>query len=334
MPLRFEGNQVPRWAKDPNIGHKFINARAETAAVKPSFRSAYSRRRCLVPVDGFYEWRREGEVRQPWLIAPCDEGIVAFAGLWERWRVPEGAVLRGLLSERSAGDVVETFTILTTEANETMKALHHRMPVILAYEAGEQWLAGDDLALGPTPEDLLATPADPLDRSGRCHVPTVHQVADEWRQLHHVTVYNTPTAGVDEKMSTNRHQAASGRSRTRAVVVESLAVSRQPRAGTDDHWSSCGGLRSRSDGTNHADSLFHPNNDRANRVWSPRHTKRFTTSWIIVCRSTMRAVPNEVGRRESATLSIRYLELYAHYALFVDLPDETLGIHPITIART
>ena len=146
---------VAGWAKDPNIGHKLINARAETAAVKPSYRAAYSRRRCLVPADGFYEWRREGELRQPWLIAPRDGGIVAFAGLWERWSVPEGAVLRGSLSERRAGDVVETFTILTTEANTTMRALHHRMPVILAHEAGEQWLAGDNVVLGPAPDDLL-----------------------------------------------------------------------------------------------------------------------------------------------------------------------------------
>ena len=100
---------IPGWAKDPSIGHKLINARAETAAVKPSFRAAYSKRRCLVPADGFYEWRREGEVRQPWLIAPRDGGIVAFAGLWERWSVPEGAVLRGSLSERRSGDIVETF---------------------------------------------------------------------------------------------------------------------------------------------------------------------------------------------------------------------------------
>ena len=133
---------IPGWAKDPGIGHKLINARSETMAVKLSFRAAYSRRRCLVPADGFYEWRREGEVRQPWLIAPRDGGIVAFAGLWERWRVPEGAVLRGSLAERRSGDIVESFAILTTEANETMQALHHRMPVILAHEAGEQWLAG------------------------------------------------------------------------------------------------------------------------------------------------------------------------------------------------
>ena len=147
---------IPGWAKDPSIGHRLINARAETAAVKPSFRGAYSKRRCLVPADGFYEWRREGEVRQPWLIAPRDGGIVTFAGLWERWRVPEGAELRGSLSERRPGEVVETFTILTTEANATMQALHHRMPVILAHEAGEQWLSGDDVAPGPAPDDLLA----------------------------------------------------------------------------------------------------------------------------------------------------------------------------------
>ena len=102
MPLRFEGNQVPRWAKDPSIGHKLINVRAETAAVKPSFRAAYSKRRCLVPADGFYEWRREGEVRQPWLIAPRDGGIVAFAGLWERWRVTEGTAAAFVLSRTGA----------------------------------------------------------------------------------------------------------------------------------------------------------------------------------------------------------------------------------------
>ena len=146
---------VPAWAKDPRIGHKLINARAETAAVKPSFRSAFSKRRCLVPADGYYEWRREGPVREPWLIAPRAEGLMAFAGLWERWRVPEGAALRGSLSERRPGDVVETFTILTTGANDAMLELHHRMPVILPPEAFEPWLAGEDVRLGPAPEDLL-----------------------------------------------------------------------------------------------------------------------------------------------------------------------------------
>ena len=146
---------IPVWAKDPGIGHKLINARAETAAVKPAFRAAFSKRRCLVPADGFYEWRREGSVRQPWLIARRDGDLMAFAGLWERWRVPEGAALRGSLSERRPGHAVETFTILTTEANDTMRALHHRMPVILPKEEFELWLAGEAVRLGPAPEDLL-----------------------------------------------------------------------------------------------------------------------------------------------------------------------------------
>lgn len=146
---------IPGWAKDPSIGHKLINARAETAATKPSFRSAFTKRRCLVPADGYYEWRRAGTARQPWLIASRDGGLMAFAGLWERWRVPEGAVLRGSLAERSPGDTVETFTVLTTEANETVRAVHHRMPVILAPEAFEPWLSGADVALGPGPEHQL-----------------------------------------------------------------------------------------------------------------------------------------------------------------------------------
>jgi len=147
---------VPAWAKDPGIGHKLINARAETATVKPAFRAAFSKRRCLVPADGYYEWRREGAVRQPWLVARRDGAPMAFAGLWERWRVPEGAVLRGSLAERRPGDVVETFTLLTTEANAVIRALHPRMPVILPPEAFEPWLSGEEVRLGPAPEDGLA----------------------------------------------------------------------------------------------------------------------------------------------------------------------------------
>ena len=147
---------IPAWAKEPGIGHKLINARAETAAAKPSFRAAFARRRCLVPVDGFYEWRREGPVRQPWLIAPRDGGLMAFAGLWERWRVPEGVKLPGSLAERRPGETIETFAILTTEANETMRALHHRMPVVLLPETFQPWLSGEEVELGPVCEDLLA----------------------------------------------------------------------------------------------------------------------------------------------------------------------------------
>ena len=147
---------IPAWAKDPAVGHKLINARAETAAVKPAFRAAFSKRRCLIPADGFYEWRREGSVRQPWLIARRDGGPMALAGLWEGWRVPEGVELRGSLAERRPGDVVETFTILTTEASATMRALHDRMPVILPAEAFGPWLSGEGVRLGPAPEDWLA----------------------------------------------------------------------------------------------------------------------------------------------------------------------------------
>ena len=100
---------IPAWTKDPGIGHKLINARAETAAVKRAFRAAFAKRRCRVAADGFYEWRGEGSVRQLWLIARRDGGPMAFAGLWEGWRVPESAVLRGSLAERRPGDVVETF---------------------------------------------------------------------------------------------------------------------------------------------------------------------------------------------------------------------------------
>ena len=146
---------IPAWAKDPAIGHKLINARAETAAVKPAFRAAFSKRRCLVPVDGYYEWRREGSVRQPWLIARRDGGPMALAGLWERRRVPEGTALRGSLAEHRRGDVVETFTILTTEASATMRALHHRMPVILPEEDYEHWLSGANVRLGPAPQHWL-----------------------------------------------------------------------------------------------------------------------------------------------------------------------------------
>ena len=147
---------IPAWAKDPGIGHKLINARAETAAVKPAFRAAFARRRCLVPADGFYEWRREGAVRKPWRIARRDGAPMAFAGLWERWRVPEGAALRGSLAECRAGEVVETFTLITTEANATLRALHHRMPVLLREEAFGPWLSGEEVRLAPAPEDWLA----------------------------------------------------------------------------------------------------------------------------------------------------------------------------------
>ena len=90
---------IPAWAKDPAIGYRLINARSETVAEKPSFPSAYRRRRCLIPADGFYEWQHLGKIRQPWLFGLRDGAPYALAGLWERWTVPEGAALTGSLAE-------------------------------------------------------------------------------------------------------------------------------------------------------------------------------------------------------------------------------------------
>ncbi|MDE0050393.1 MAG: SOS response-associated peptidase [Rhodospirillales bacterium] len=146
---------IPSWAREPNIGYKLINARTETAAEKPSFRSAWRHRRCLIPADGFYEWRREGKTRQPWLFGLKDAAPFAFAGLWESWAVPAGAALTGSLAERSPGDTVGTFTILTTAANETVTPVHGRMPVILPEDAYGPWLAGEEVPLAPYPADAM-----------------------------------------------------------------------------------------------------------------------------------------------------------------------------------
>ena len=168
---------IPAWAKDHAIGHKLINARSETAAEKPSFRSAFRHRRCLIPADGFYEWKRRGGTRQPWLFGLGDGEPMVFAGLWERWTVPEGAALTGSLAERSPGDAVETCTILTTAANETVSPVHGRMPVILPPEAWDVWLAGEEVPLGPYPaDDMTAHPVSthvnrPANDDPRCVEP-------------------------------------------------------------------------------------------------------------------------------------------------------------------
>ena len=146
---------IPPWAKEPNIGYRLINARSESVRTKPSFRSAWRSRRCLIPADGFYEWTGERKARQPWLITMKEGGLFCFAGLWERWRVPAGLALTGSLADLQEGDALETCTILTTAANADISRIHHRMPVILPLESCEPWLAGDDMALGPTPPDTM-----------------------------------------------------------------------------------------------------------------------------------------------------------------------------------
>jgi putative SOS response-associated peptidase YedK len=118
---------VPSWANDPAIGNRLINARAETAAQKPAFRTAFQRRRCLIVADGFYEWQRTGRAKQPYFIRFRDDRPFALAGLWETWEGPDHSAL-------------ETCTILTTEPNELVGPIHDRMPVILPPEVISAWL--------------------------------------------------------------------------------------------------------------------------------------------------------------------------------------------------
>ena len=118
---------IPAWAKDPAMGAKLINARAETLAEKPSFRSAFKYRRCLIPTDGFYEWQRIGTKKQPYLFGLADRQPFAFAGLWEHWQSADGSE-------------IESCTIITTAANSLMRSIHDRMPVILQLQDYQQWL--------------------------------------------------------------------------------------------------------------------------------------------------------------------------------------------------
>ena len=121
---------VPSWAKDPAIGSRMINARSETVAEKPSFRSAIKHRRCLIPSSGFYEWLREGTSKTPYYLHLKDGSPMVYAGLWESWKSPEG-------------EVVESCSILTTEANSLIAAIHDRMPVILHPSEYPFWLNRD-----------------------------------------------------------------------------------------------------------------------------------------------------------------------------------------------
>jgi putative SOS response-associated peptidase YedK len=124
---------VPAWAKDRAIASRLINARSESVAEKPAFRRAFAARRCLLPADGFYEWRKEGAAKQPYRITLADGEVFAFAGLWEHWRDGEG------------GEDLETCTILTTEAHPSIAEIHPhpRMPVILPSDDYAAWLDRD-----------------------------------------------------------------------------------------------------------------------------------------------------------------------------------------------
>ena len=119
---------VPHWAKEPSIGAKLNNARGESVAEKPSFRDAFKRRRCLVPANGFYEWKPEGKIKQPYYISPKDGQPKAMGGLWESWKTPDGGILR-------------TVCIVTVGPNAVMEPIHDRMPVIVPPERWQDWLA-------------------------------------------------------------------------------------------------------------------------------------------------------------------------------------------------
>lgn len=118
---------VPWWSKEPAIGARMINARAETLSTKPAFREPFERRRCLILADGFYEWKREGSRKIPMRIRQPDGRPFAFAGIWDRWRDPQGQPLH-------------TCAIVTTAANELLRPIHDRMPVILGRSDREAWL--------------------------------------------------------------------------------------------------------------------------------------------------------------------------------------------------
>jgi putative SOS response-associated peptidase YedK len=157
---------VPSWAKDSAIASKLLNARAESLAERPAFRNALSRRRCLIPADGFYEWIQEGKLRQPYYIRRRDGGIFAFAGLWDEWRGADTTDLDGPSGSHAtsgeAGPPLRSCVIVTVPANPLLTTIHSRMPALLLPDQESAWIdpastsAADLLPLlRPCPESLL-----------------------------------------------------------------------------------------------------------------------------------------------------------------------------------
>lgn len=160
---------VPFWAKDLKIGAKMINARAETVATKPAFRSAFKKRRCLVVADGFFEWKKEGKTKQPFYISRFDSQPFIMAGLWESWSDKENA----------ESDPIETCSVITTTANSIMEPLHHRMPVILEQQNFDFWLDHnfsdrerlESLLVPFEPDELRTYPVDTIVNKAGNDVP-------------------------------------------------------------------------------------------------------------------------------------------------------------------
>jgi putative SOS response-associated peptidase YedK len=147
----FRWGLIPSWAKDPKIASRLFNARSETVATSGAFRDSFRKRRCIVPADGFYEWKRDGVGRQPYLIRRADGEPLALAGLWSAWRDPE--------TDRTR----RTFTILTTTPNALMATLHDRMPVLLEPRDWELWLDPELTDVGELHGLLGSAPDGPLE---------------------------------------------------------------------------------------------------------------------------------------------------------------------------
>ena len=160
---------IPHWATDARSGSKMFNARAETLTTSPVFREAFKRKRCLVPVDGFYEWKREGTIRQPYRITRPDARPLALAGLWTGWRDPATETVR------------RTFTIITSAPNAAMADVHDRMPVIVPEAAWDRWLDPDPADRGEL--HALLAPSDAVELEIRAVSRLVNDVRNDGPEL-------------------------------------------------------------------------------------------------------------------------------------------------------
>jgi putative SOS response-associated peptidase YedK len=147
----FKWGLIPFWAKDTKVGYKMINARAETVGEKPSFKNAYQKRRCIIPLSGFYEWKRDQQVKRPYCIFMKDHTIMSLAGIWERWKSPQ------------EDQEVFSFSIITTQANSLMEKIHDRMPVILDQKDEEAWLDPKNESISELNRLLDPCPSEKID---------------------------------------------------------------------------------------------------------------------------------------------------------------------------
>ncbi len=151
---------IPGWAKERAIGNRLINARGETVAEKPSFRDAFRKRRCLIPADGFYEWKKLSTGKQPFVLRRKGGGPIALAGLWSSWK------------DRETGEELETCAIVTTTPNELAATVHDRMPVILGHDARTAWLDPE------APPEILAALLAPYPAAEMETYPVSRRVND------------------------------------------------------------------------------------------------------------------------------------------------------------